>query len=732
MEYKKRLVKILMILILLGSSIAMFLLSENYANQRESRIDASRIQREVGYNLNWQNIFINNEIQTSQGDFQPINYYFRWTNTLSDNQKQIIEDNFRYEIDAWKDNNQSLFQDLQYQAYDTNNPTITCSNTKTNLEQLIDNDTINSKYQWYVVFEFNDEGQLSVPKGTKINGWLNEYQSFCENFSNNLGSINGDNDNIVYQDYCQYSGPKNLKIIYAIPKTLPEDSALRWYLNTSRNHYDYMETLIPYTLIIITIVVLIMMFIPVRLLENIQPFESLKKIKIIFLILIYLVTIYFWLWFMMQIIQNTLNGNFAFYLRQRGAYGAAYIFVPMFNILGWIIMFAYIMYFVFYVKYALITGLTTFFKTHSLIYSLYRYCRQMIKNLTKLDLEDQTNMTALKAGAISTIVIEAMLLTIYLMNHSWLRYYWNFATVVISALLPSLIIGALVTVVVKKMLMTVRKDYVVLLEATQKLSQGKFDDKIDSDLGMFDSLKNEFNAINEGFKEAVNKEVSSQKMKTELISNVSHDLKTPLTSIISYIDLLKTPHLDEDQRQEYLDVLERSSLRLKTLIEDLFEVSKVNSGNIQLDLMEIDVVALTKQILFEYKDKYEDNHLIIKESYPSHKIMCLLDSAKTYRILENLFNNIYKYALPFTRVYIDIFEDDKTVTLAFKNISEGEIPANPEELTERFVQGDKSRKTDGSGLGLAIAKSFTEVQNGIFRIEVDGDLFKTYVIFNKQ
>lgn len=283
----------------------------------------------------------------------------------------------------------------------------------------------------------------------------------------------------------------------------------------------------------------------------------------------------------------------------------------------------------------------------------------------------------------------------------------------------------------KKMLTQVTNDYQILLQSAHHLSQGEFNDKINQDLGLFNSLKDELNCINDGFKDAVSKEVASQKMKTELISNVSHDLKTPLTSIISYIDLLKNEDLSKEQQDEYIDILDRNTKRLKTLIEDLFEVSKVNSGNIQLNPIDLDIHALLQQVLFEYQEQFEHHHLNLKNDYENKKIICHLDSEKTYRVLENLCQNICKYALEQTRVYLQIVETNQQVIVVFKNISAHEI-SNSDDLTERFVQGDTSRKSEGSGLGLAICKSFVEVQEGTFEVNVDGDLFKTTIIFPKK
>jgi len=229
-----------------------------------------------------------------------------------------------------------------------------------------------------------------------------------------------------------------------------------------------------------------------------------------------------------------------------------------------------------------------------------------------------------------------------------------------------------------------------------------------------------------GFQKAVNEEVKSQKMKSELITNVSHDLKTPLTSIITYVDLLKTSESDEE-KQQYIDTIDRASHRLKQLIEDLFEVSKVSSGNVTLNLVEADLIALITQVELECEEKLKEKQLDVKLQTSEEKIIMQLDSAKAFRIFDNLILNICKYAMKGTRVFINIEKNDTTVKVIFKNISEQELSFDPDEITERFVQGDKSRNAQGSGLGLAIVKSFTELHHGHFHIETDGDLFKAIV-----
>lgn len=269
-----------------------------------------------------------------------------------------------------------------------------------------------------------------------------------------------------------------------------------------------------------------------------------------------------------------------------------------------------------------------------------------------------------------------------------------------------------------------QKKYGQLLHATNEIAEGNLNVKITEDLGVFEPFKPQIIRIQNGFKNAVEEETKSQRMKAELITNVSHDLKTPLTAIITYINLLKDENITEEQRKEYLDTLERKSLRLKVLIEDLFEVSKANSQTITLNIMDVDIMNLVKQVVFEMSDKMAASELDVRMNLTDEKVILPLDSQKTYRVYENLLGNIAKYALPGTRVYINGFRIDDTVIITLKNISAQEITVDTAELTERFVRGDASRNTEGSGLGLAIAKGFMELQGGELSLEVDGDLFK--------
>lgn len=264
---------------------------------------------------------------------------------------------------------------------------------------------------------------------------------------------------------------------------------------------------------------------------------------------------------------------------------------------------------------------------------------------------------------------------------------------------------------------------------TRNIGQGNFSEDIGEDYKYFQSMFESIKNIRSGLDKAVERETKSERMKSELITNVSHDLKTPLTSIITYIDLLKDESIDQDTRIEYIKILEKKSNRLKVLIEDLFEASKLNTGNVELNLEEVDIVSLFRQSMGEMEEQVEKSDLTFKLNIPDQIIICELDGSKTYRVFENIINNIIKYSLKESRVYIDIIHSENQVEILFKNISAYEMDFKGEDILERFTRGDKSRNTEGSGLGLSIAESFVKLQGGILTVDVDGDLFKLRIKF---
>lgn len=270
----------------------------------------------------------------------------------------------------------------------------------------------------------------------------------------------------------------------------------------------------------------------------------------------------------------------------------------------------------------------------------------------------------------------------------------------------------------------------ILLESAKRMGKGDLDTKVDDKylIGAFKSFAGDLNDLAGVAVVAAQKQLKSERMKTELITNVSHDIKTPLTSIINYVDLLQKPHTPEEEKT-YLEILNRQSQRLKKLIEDLMEMSKASTGNLTADITKLDAVESVNQALGEFADKLEKAQLTPVFRHPEESVAMMADGRLAWRVLSNLLSNTVKYALPGTRVYIDVMALEGKVIISLKNISRDELNVDADELMERFVRGDDSRNTEGSGLGLNIAKTLMELQKGQLQLLVDGDLFKVTLIF---
>jgi len=270
----------------------------------------------------------------------------------------------------------------------------------------------------------------------------------------------------------------------------------------------------------------------------------------------------------------------------------------------------------------------------------------------------------------------------------------------------------------------------ILMESTKKMGKGDLETKVSDQflMGSFREFAGDLNALADVAVVAAQKQLKSERMKTELITNVSHDIKTPLTSIINYVDLLQKPHTEEEGEM-YLEVLSRQSNQLKKLIEDLMEMSKASTGNMHVDIIALNAAEAVNQALGEFSDKLEKAQLIPVFRQPEEPIYMKADGRLAWRVMSNLLGNAVKYALPGTRLYVDLMELEGKVIISFKNISREELNVSADELLERFVRGDASRNTEGSGLGLNIAQSLMEIQKGQLQILVDGDLFKVTLVF---
>ena len=336
---------------------------------------------------------------------------------------------------------------------------------------------------------------------------------------------------------------------------------------------------------------------------------------------------------------------------------------------------------------------------------------------------------------------------------AWFKYLFkNIPTVAKTAIITSAVALFQVIIIAIFMYHPVERTFLLLLftladvaviislsillkrikEGGEKIAAGDLEHKIDTKYmhGDFKDFANSLNNINEGLSVAINEKMKSERFKTELITNVSHDIKTPLTSIINYVDLIKKEEPENGNIKEYINVLDRQSSRLKKLIEDLMEASKASTGNLAVNLTVCEAGVLLSQTVGEFDERLKAAGLTPVVNIPEKPVKIMADGRHLWRVFDNLMNNICKYSQVGTRVYLDVSERDGRAKITFRNISKYELNITGEELTERFVRGDKSRNTEGSGLGLSIAKSLTELQNGSLKIDIDGDLFKVTLTFD--
>ena len=272
-----------------------------------------------------------------------------------------------------------------------------------------------------------------------------------------------------------------------------------------------------------------------------------------------------------------------------------------------------------------------------------------------------------------------------------------------------------------------------IIKGTEEITSGNLNYSIEErGKGHLSELAHNINNMRSSFKKSVESEMKSERMKSELITNVSHDLRTPLTSIINYVNLSKQEGLSKEEMDGYIEIIDRKTQRLKVLIDDLFEASKMTSGEVDLNIERIDIVSLLNQTIGELDEKIRAASLTFKINTSSPHLYLNLDGKKTWRVFENLIGNILKYSQPNTRVYIDVFEESTCAKIVMKNISNYELNFDTDEIFERFKRGDKSRTTEGSGLGLAIARSIVELHGGKLSLEIDGDLFKAVVELPKE
>ena len=588
-------------------------------------------------------------------------------------------------------------KDFDYTIYDH----VTNETYYNNIDLYHDYDS--EEYPWYIKVVYDDKGnaKYSDQNGNDFNYILGDYMEYFSDIDVDDQKVSDVMDPI-----------SNKTIIYGLKKD--NNGFGRYnYLTSLTYEKTLMYSIVPCALGVI-LMMLLVLFIPYQYEKESTKLNFVANIKfgILAFVITWIVLLFGMLgvWCLVQIPYTSIE-NFAKEFRMTVDNIELLRDVCLFVSIVVELLMVIIVTYVFKVMFK--KGIGTYFKENTILGYIVSKSSVLYHKIVTFDFSDPVLLIVLKGS----LIIMAICISTSLLLGVSLAY--------------GFIVTLIISIVNYLFISKVKKDHDELLDITSKIADGDFDVKANDNMIYFKEVCNNVTSIKASFEKSVKEEVKSQNMKTELISNVSHDLKTPLTNIITYTDLLKNENLSKEDIKGYVESLERAGNRLKTLIDDLFEVSKANSGDIKLDIQNVDIIAIIKEAILESSELLNAKKLTIKENYSDNSIIMPLDGNKTYRIFENCLSNISKYALEYTRVYVDVTQDDKQVKIVFKNVSNQEMDFDSEHIMERFVQGDKSRNTVGSGLGLAIAKSFANIQNGDFKIETDGDLFKAIIIFKK-
>lgn len=698
MEKKKKRVFVLGLVALLSViSIGMILLCRNIQseNQGTQTVDVSAVSREML-------LFMLDQTRVVNKDYSVL--------SLGEDVPYSIRSELEYVMEEELLTARADFINSPNFAYRITN-TATGEKTEGGDTSLFVKD-----HQMYSTFTYDADGNVTSTGDYVSTDFT--YMSAYQLLKNSI-SISTSKARETYEIYgksipksqIQLRVPQNLKAEFAIPQNLTENNDIIWYNTGNLVHGEMSGRFLAVTCCMMVFFIgLYILFYPVSVEQEVNPFAFMRKIKAE-IKWAFLGTVLCLAYIGMAFLDvYTMTGELQTALQMLGIPYAELVPVVL-QFIGMMLTGLFTAMGIFEIKYMLTSGFCRYWKEDSLIGSICGNVKRRFEKLSEVDLSDKTDTVLLKYVLIQMVIVGVI------------ACFWSFGIVL------SVLYSVLLFFYIRKKLKKVQKDYQVLLKEAHQLADGRFDEELTQDVGIFNALGDELKNVRIGFEKAVSEEIKSQNMKTELISNVSHDLKTPLTGIKNYAELLGQDNVSGQDKQVYLENLQHYIDRLNNLIEDLFEVSKVNSGNIELNPVELNVVALIQQAQAETEDLLKQKNLTVILDAPENGIVQALDGDKTYRIFENLFTNIAKYTLPGTRVYVSATAQPEYTEIVFKNISEAQMNFTPEEIVERFVRGDKSRHESGSGIGLAIVKSFTEVQNGTFSIEIDGDLFKAVVRF---
>lgn len=600
------------------------------------------------------------------------------------------------------------------------------TNTMTNKSDIY---TRKHKGEYYkLTVTFNSEGDVT---STGNNLSFYDFDIVKEDLSDQLVDTYPD----LGKNFVSINRPKNISLTITIPKDL-KNAQTRDMLFYNEHDTSLTSALIAAAISMILIVIFVLLY-PLEIVEDINPYKSIKD----WYLLGHLIGIGIMATISVLLLMAT--GSLGTSPNYADLKITVYAF-PMLSIMSIAIISLALSIVTFIIKYVLKTGLLQYLKTKTVIGTIIKNTKTTIHDIAIMPI---SKMRKKQIGKLVSTQMVIILLIVFLPKVSVASYsyfndlniykrLWLVAWVLINryATLVSIVGLVIYGILLYKWLLHNYQDYQSnykkLIQQAEAMSEGDFRANTDS-CRQFDDLRDAMNDVSEGFKKAVDRETRAARSKSELITNVSHDLKTPITVVKNYTTLLEATPLNDIQ-QNYVQQLLKYTNHLTSLLDDLLDIAKASTGKMNFDRVQLDIIALLKQSIVENNEILLSKNIEVVENFDTNSYMLKLDGDKTYRVFENLLSNVAKYALNGTRVYIDVVSNEESITISFKNISATKMDFDEKEIVERFVRGDSSRTQEGSGIGLAIVKSFVEAQNGHLDISIDGDLFKVNLTFAKS
>lgn len=704
MKKTKRIYVLILSLLIAFSSFIM--LSTYYGRESQTKFDITNSMISDFYAS-----FILYE--TKQVD--PTYEYLTFTNNVDEVTRAAINKEFQKQV-ATRAKEIEFNGDILYHF----------TNTSTNKSDIY---TRKHKGEYYkLTVKFDSEGNVTST-GNNLNFY--DFDLVREDLSDQLVDTYPD----LGKNVVSINKPKNISLTITIPKDL-KNAQTRDMLFYNEHDTSLTNALLAAAISMILIVIFVLLY-PLEIVEDINPYKSVKD----------------WYFLGHVIGISIMVAISALLLMATGSLGSSaayselkittYAF-PLLSIMSIAIIGIAVSLVTFGIKYILKTGLLNYLKTKTVIGAIVKNTQATIHDIVEMPISKVTKKQIAKIISTQMVIVLLIILLpqVKIVGYSYFndlnlyRRLWFTIWLLmnryakIATVVGLVVYGFVLYHWVLKAYKDHQENYHKLIKQAEAMSEGDFTPNT-LECYQFDDLRNAMNDVSEGFKKAVDLETEAARSKSELITNVSHDLKTPITVVKNYTTLLETTPLNDEQRQ-YVAELSKYTNHLTSLLDDLLDIAKASSGKMTFERVQLDIIALLKQSIVENNEILLSKNIEVVENFDTNSYMLKLDGDKTYRIFENLLTNISKYALNGTRFYVDAVSSEEAITISFKNISASKMNFNEKEIVERFVRGDSSRAQEGSGIGLAIVKSFMEAQDGEMEVSVDGDLFKVMLTFRRK